>query len=174
MSCIKCGVYIFSVLFILFIDFCGCSQHIQTVDTLAQSYLNVERNLWHLVHSTDIQNNDNTLLHIYDAHDEFLGKHFGETGIFDNLAREQQQQPRHDKHDAQRIMERHTWRMIDSIQYINATALNTYRFLNHRQFEHLPSLVEDILENMPKTVATLGRYADYNFWAFVKNVMYIN
>lgn len=167
----KCCVYIFAIILLIYGKHSECSHHtIQTIDALAQNYLNAERNLWHLVHLTELNNNDDALLHIYETHEEFLDKHFGETGIFDSLGKQQQQQPRNEKYDDQRIMERHAGRMIDSIDYINITALNTYRFLNHRQFDQLPSLIEDILENMPRTVSTLGRYADFNFWIFVRNV----
>lgn len=166
-------VWIFATFLIALVKQSKCSTEqpsIQTIDTLVHNYLKSEQHLWHLVHSTDIHNNDATLSHIYNTHDEYLSKHFGETGIFNDLVKQQQQQSHHQKYDEQRIMERNTQRIIDSIEYINITALNTYRFLNHQQFEQLPKLIDDILENMPKSISALGRYADFSFWTYVKNV----
>lgn len=167
------SVWIFAIVSIALVKQSKCltqQPSIQTIDTLVHNYLKSEQHLWHLVHSTDIHNNDATLSHIYDTHGEYLSKHFGETGIFDGLVKQQQQQSHHEKYDEQRIMERHTQRIVDSIEYINITALNTYRFLNHQQFEQLPKLIDDILENMPKSISTLGRNADFNFWTYVRNV----
>lgn len=146
------------------------------IDTLAQNYLMAERNLWHLVRSSDVYTSNMSLSHVYDTHEEYLGRHFGETGIFDKLSKQpsleerQHQRRNQQKSDWQRKMERHVFRIIDSIQYINITALNTYRFLNHRQYDNLPHLIDDILENVPNMVFTVRKYADFDFWAFIKNV----
>lgn len=167
------SVWIVAIALIALVKQSKCSTQqpsIQTIDTLVQNYLKSEQHLWHLVHSTDIHNNDATFSHIYDTHEEYLSKHFGETGIFDGLVQQQHQQSHHEKYDEQRIMERHTQRIVDSIEYINITALNTFRFLNHQQFEQLPKLIDDILENMPKSISAVGRYADFHFWTYVRNV----
>ncbi|XP_055324718.1 uncharacterized protein LOC129579094 [Sitodiplosis mosellana] len=66
-------------------------------------------------------------------------------------------------------MERHIWRIVDSIQHINITALNTQRILSHNQYEYLPNMMKDIAQNMPKMVATLCKYTDMAFWMFIKN-----
>lgn len=158
--------FLIEIIFVLIILVKSSQYENQNIDTLAQKYLDAERNLWHLVRSTNLYDNDNTLIHIYETHEEFLGKYFSETGIFDRLLSE----PRIQYLDENRLMERHAWKIVDSIKYINITALNCYRFLNHRQYDHLPNLLEDIFDGMPKMISTLRRHGNYDFWTFVKNV----
>lgn len=153
---------------IAFVKILLCSPFVvgSTTDILVQDYLNVEKNLWHLVRSTNVHSNDDSLLHIYEAHERFLGSNFGETGIFDALSKEERTIT-----DENRIMERHIWRIVDSLQHINITALNTQRILSHNQYEYLPNMMKDIAQNMPKMLETLCKYTDTDFWMFVKNVI---
>lgn len=172
----KSGIYNFAFVLIAFAKLLTCSEHATptSIDILTQNYLSSERNLWHLVYSTYSHDDDDTLLHVYDTHEEFLGKHFGEMGIFDKLLKQQQNQSIHDKDDEQRRMERHTVRMADNLRYINVTTSNAYQHLNHRQFEQLSIIINEVLENMPKAIATLGKFADFNFWIYVRNVKWSN
>lgn len=152
-----------------FVKILLCSQCVVVgsgIDGSVEDYLNVEKNLWHLVRSTNVHNNDDTLVHIYEAHEKFLNSNFFETGIMDALSKQERTIS-----DENRIIERHIWRIVDSIQHINITALNTQRILSHNQYEYLPNMMKDIAENMPKLIATLCKYTDTDFWMFVKNVI---
>lgn len=149
----------------------GGSQHdTVNVDALAQTYLDAERNLWLLVRSTNVYDNDNALIHLYDTHEELLAKRFGETGIFDRLLTEQ----RFQYVEENRIMERRTWHMVESIKYINITAKSAQRLLIHRQYDRLPTEMADILEIMPKMIGTLRQYVTKQFWSYVRFVSIIN
>lgn len=151
---------------IAFVKILLCSQPVvSAIDGLVQDYLNTEKNLWHLVRTTNVQNTDNSLLHIYEAHAGFLGNNFGEIGIIDAMSKQQR-----NISDENRIMERHIWRIVDGIQHINITALNIQRILSHNQYEYLPNVMRDIVQNMPNMIATLCKYIDSKFWTFVKNV----
>ncbi|XP_031621011.1 uncharacterized protein LOC116339330 [Contarinia nasturtii] len=135
------------------------------IDALVQDYLNAEKNLWHLVRSTtNLYKNDDTLAHIYETHEFFMAMNFNEIGRFDTLSK----QERNISHE-NRIMERHLWRIVDAVQHINITALNTQRILSHNQYEYLPNIMKDIAQNMPKMLATLCKYTDTKFWLFIKN-----
>lgn len=161
----KC-IFVIGTVFVNTIVANGPQYQSESIDTLAQKYLDVERDLWLLVRSTDLYDNDNTLIHLYETHEDFLGRYFSETGIFDRLLTEQRLQILEEN----RIMERHTWHMVDSIKYINVTALNTYRFLNHRQYDQMAHMTEEICEIMPKMIGTLRRYVTKQFWSYVRFV----
>lgn len=155
------------IVLIAFVEILLCSQSVgNAIDGLVQDYLNAEENLWHLVRSTNVHNNDDALVFIYEAHERFLGNNFSEPGIFDALSKQERTIS-----DENRIMERHIWRIVDSIQHINITVLNTQRILSHNQYEYLPNMMKDIAQNMPKMIATLCKFTDTNFWMFVKNVI---
>lgn len=154
------------IVVIAFVKILLCSRPVASdIDGFIQDYLDVEKNLWHLVRTTNVQNNDNSLLHIYEEHAGFLGNNFGETGIIDALSKQQRNIT-----DENRMMERHIRHIIDGIQHINITALNTQRILNNNQYEYLPNVMRDIEQNMPNMIATLCKYIDSKFWSFIKNV----
>lgn len=145
----------------------GSHHESDNIDTLAQAYLDTERNLWLLVRSTNLYDNDNTLIHLYETHEDFLAKHFAETGMFDRLLRE----PRIQMMEDNRTMERHIWHMVESITYINKTASKVQRHLNRRQYDDIPNIVKDeIFDIMPKTIATLRQFVNKSFWSFVRFV----
>lgn len=161
----------------------GLQNATEPIDTMAQNYLSAEQNLWHLVQTTSPSNNEYSMLYVYETHEEFLGKTLSETDIFDELSKQRRQhqyQPyhHHQQHqsnrknswDEPRIMERHLSRVADNIESINKTALKIYRFLSHHQYENLPSLVEDVVENIPKMISTVCKYVDGDFWTFLRNV----
>lgn len=135
------------------------------IDVLVQDYLNAEKNLWHLVRSTNEHNNDDALAHIYETHEYFLAMNFNEIGQFDALSKQERKIS-----DENRIIERHLRRIVNGIQHINVTTLNTQRILSNKQYEYLPNMMKDITQNMPKMIGTLCKYTDTNFWLFVKNV----
>lgn len=136
----------------------------RNIDTFTQDYLIAERNLWRLIHSTDMYNRYSTLSHIYKTHQEYLGKDFGENGIFERLVNKWQ----HKDPDV------NVWKITDGIQNINVTALNVYRSLDHQNYDVLPLLIEDIASNVPNNISTIVKLINYEFWVFVKNVRKIS
>lgn len=144
----------------------GWQHETVNIDAMVQAYLDAERNLWLLVRSTNVYDNDNTLIHLYETHEELLGKRFGETGIFDRLLTEQ----RFQYVEENRVMERRTWHMVESIKYINITAMNAHRLLRHRQYDRMAPELADIIELMPKMIDTLRQYVTKQFWSYVRFV----
>lgn len=139
----------------------------QNIDAITQAYLTAEKYLWQLIYSTDRYNRLDTFAYIYDTHEEHLGKNFGESGRFERLARlYPSEHSDYDYGDSRTS----TWRVIDAIAEINATALNTYRILNHRTYDSLPHLVNDTLENVPREIASICKHIDAEFWVAAKNV----
>lgn len=159
------------IVLIAFVKILLCLQPVVgVIDSLVQDYLNAEKNLWHLVRSTNVNNNnDDTLLHIYVAHTAFFNSDFGEDGSFDALAKQERFIS-----DENRKMERHVGRIIDTIQHINITVLNAQRLLNQNEYEYLPLVMKDIAENIPKMIATLYEYIEPDFWNFIKNVIVVD
>lgn len=154
---------------IAFVKISLCLQPVVgAIDSLVQDYLNAEKNLWHLVRSTNVNsnNNDDTLLHIYIAYNAFLNGDFGEDGSFDALSKQQRFIS-----DENRQIERHVGRIIDSIHHINVTVLNARRLFDRNQYEYLPLLMTDIAENIPKMTAMLAKCIEPDFWHFIKNVI---
>lgn len=141
------------------------SKQMQNIDAITQAYLTAEKYLWQLIYSTDRYNRLETYAYIYDTHEEHLGTNFGESGRFERLARlyPSRQGEYHDTRTS-------TWKVIDAIEEINATALNTYRILSHRTYDTLPHLVEDIGQNIPRQIASICRHIDEEFWIAAKNV----
>lgn len=163
----KRWVFVIGIVFVIIIVAKGSHHQSDNIDALAQSYLDTEHNLWLLVRSTNLYDNDNTLIHLYETHEDFLAKDFTETGMFDRLLRE----PRIQKLEENRLMERHTWHMVESITYINKTAANVQRHLNRRQYDEIPNIIKDeIFDIIPKTLGTLQQLVDKQFWSFVRFV----
>lgn len=140
-------------------------KQIQNIDAITQAYLTAEKYLWQLIYSTDKYNRMETFAYIYDTHEEHLGKNFGEKGRLERMARMYPSRRGADHH-----RRTSTWKVIDAIEEINATALNTYRILAHHNYDPLPRLMEDIAENVPKKMASIRRHADTEFWIAAKNV----
>lgn len=143
------------------------SKQMQNIDAITQAYLTAEKYLWQLIYSTDQYNRLETFAYIYDTHEEHLGKNFGESGRFERLA-----QLYND--DDVRDTGTSTWKVIDAIEEINATALNTYRILSHSTYDTLPHLVDDIGENVPRKIASICKHIDAEFWIAAKNVSEIS
>lgn len=141
------------------------SKQMQNIDAITQAYLTAEKYLWQLIYSTDRYNRPETFAYIYDTHEEHLGKNFGESGRFERLARLYPSE-----HSDYRDSRTSTWRVIDAIAEINATALNTYRILSHRTYENLPHLVNDTGENVPREIASICKHIDAEFWIAAKKV----
>lgn len=141
------------------------SKQMQNIDAITQAYLTAEKYLWQLIYSTDQYNRQDTFVYIYDTHEEYLGKNFGEKGRFERLGR--LHPPRNGDYSESRSS---TWKVIDAIEEINATALNTYRILSHRTYDRLPALVDDIGENIPREIASICKHIDAEFWVAAKNV----
>lgn len=137
----------------------------QNIDAITQAYLTSEKYLWQLIYSTDKYNRLETFAYIYDTHEEHLGKNFGESGRFERLARLYPS-----RHIDDRETRTSTWKVIDAIEDINATALNTYRILSHHTYDSLPHLVDDIGQNVPTQIARICKHIDSEFWAAAKNV----
>lgn len=135
----------------------------QNIDAIAQKYLLSERHLWHLIRSSDYYDHYNTLMHIYHTHEEYLQNGFGETGIFDRISRELYRDRNEDNVQKYR-------KVIDSMQYINITTLNAYRFLAHQNYNDFPSLMQDIGDNMPNLISNIRANVNFQFWTIVKNV----
>lgn len=51
----------------------------------ALDYLNSEKNLWHFVRSTNVNNNNDSVLCIYERHEQHLGNNFCETSVSEAL-----------------------------------------------------------------------------------------
>lgn len=141
------------------------SMQMQSIDAITQAYLTAEKYLWQLIYSTDRYNRLETFAYIYDTHEEHLGKNFGESGRFERLARFHPS-----RHSDDRETRTSTWKVIDAIEDINATALNTYRILSHRTYDSLPHLVVDIGQNIPTQIARICKHIDSEFWIAAKNV----
>lgn len=156
---------------IAFVSLSMCLQFVATaiVDGLVQDYLNEEKNLWHLVRSTNVNSNDDSLLHIYETHRHILSMEFGETGAFDAFSKQDRTILAEN-----RVMERHIMRVTDSMHHINITTLNTLRILDNSHYEEMPNLMKDVLRNMPKLISTLNKYINSEFWIFLKNVIVIH
>lgn len=144
------------------------SKQMQNIDAITQAYLTAEKYLWQLIYSTDRYNRLETFAYIYDTHEEHLGKNFGESGRFERLKR--MHPMRHSDYRDYRDTRTSTWRVIDAIEEINATALNTYRILSHRTYDSLPHLVNDTGENIPREIASICKHIDEEFWITAKNV----
>lgn len=145
------------------------SKQMQNIDAITQAYLTAEKYLWQLIYSTDRYNRLETFAYIYDTHEEHLGKNFGESGRFERLARLYPTRP-----SDYRDIESSTWKVIDAIEEINATALNTYRILSHRTYDALPHLVNDTAANVPRKMASICKHIDSEFWFAAKNVSAIS
>lgn len=144
------------------------SKQMQNIDAITQAYLTAEKYLWQLIYSTDRYNRLETFAYIYDTHEEHLGKNMGESGRFERLKR--MHPTRHRDYRDYRDTRSSTWRVIDAIEEINATALNTYRILSHRTYDTLPHLVNDTGENIPREIASICKHIDEEFWIAAKNV----
>lgn len=130
------------------------------VDNISQDYIIAEKNLWRLIHSTSYDNRLETLNHIYVTHVEQFEKVSGVYGIFEQFLSDQSQ----DEISAEKRS------LIDSVMDINATALNIYRILDHKNYETLPHLVDDILENTRQSMALISKAIDRDFWTWTLQV----
>lgn len=144
------------------------SKQMHNIDAITRSYLTAEKYLWQLIYSTDKYNRLETFAYIYDTHEEHLGMNFGESSQFERLARLYPPQ-----HIDYRDTKTSTWKLIDAIEEINATALNTYRILSHCAYDNLPHLFDDIQQNIPREMASICKHIDSEFWIAAKNVSFL-
>lgn len=54
----------------------------------ALDYLNSEKNLWHFMRSTNVNNNNDSVLCIYERHEQHLGNNFCETSVSEAFSQE--------------------------------------------------------------------------------------
>lgn len=137
----------------------------QNIDSLTQDYLAAEENLWHLIRSTTDINLYTTLGQIYDTHQGYFSKRFGETGVFDRLFKQLQ-----NPHRELPFFTRLYGEIINDIRNLNFTTNNVYQILFHNSHDRLPSLVEDIRTRFPAIMHKISRNMDEPFWLFIKNV----
>lgn len=118
------------------------------IDGLVQDYLNQETNLWHSVRTTNVNNTDNSVLHIYQMNEQFLGpiifvkRPFSIQCIVTKTTRYGSNE--------NRAMERFVLQIIDDIHHVKISAKNTRRILNQDLYEQLSNTLTSILLNTPK------------------------
>lgn len=140
----------------------------QDIDSLRQDYLAAEENLWHLIRSTNDNNQFTTLGQIYDIHESYLAKRFSETGQFERFFNQLQI----NSNDLP-LYTRSYAEMINDIRHINFTTNNVYQLLYHNQNERLPRIVEDIKYQFPDIMHKITKNVDENFWMFIKTVRFL-
>lgn len=137
----------------------------QNIDSLTQDYLAAEENLWHLIRSTNGNNQYTTLGQIYDTHESYLSKRFGETGQFERLFNQLQINSKDLPFYTRLYAE-----IVNDIRQINFTSNNVYQLLYHNGNDRLPRIVEDIRFRFPEFMSKISKNIDEDFWIFIKNV----
>ena len=127
------------------------------IDEITIEYMQTERSLWNLLRSSQTST---TLSQIYQRHEKFLGKDFGEFGIFQAM-----------RFRSNPIFSKTLRIVSDNINSINKTATNGYNLLRHNSLEDLSAYSMDVIGHIETSVYRIFELTiDANFWASVKMV----
>lgn len=131
-------------------------QTAQNVDALLDAYLSREQALWNIVRSSG-DNQDRTVHDIYETHKKYMGKNFGEIGIFRLVAKELSAANR---------------TVIDNILSVNTTFEQGYELLRNRMYDRMPTYTADVVSTYPVVMREIKRaILDKQFWKAVINVI---
>lgn len=167
-----CFPYIYCTVFILFgvlFDGTHCynawpNSQVQTVpvdsvDIIIDEYLLREKTLWNMIRSNG-DNPNRANYAIYEAHQKFMGKNFGEIDIFKRVARELSLANRS---------------VIENIATVNIKFDQGYALLKHEWQDQMPLFTSDVLQTLQfATNEVKAAILDEPFWNAVVNVCLYN
>lgn len=128
---------------------------VDSVDIIIDEYLLREKTLWNMIRSNG-DNPNRANYAIYEAHQKFMGKNFGEIDIFKRVARELSPTNRS---------------VIENISTVNIKFDQGYALLKHEWQDQMPLFTSDVLQTLQfATNEVKSAILDEPFWNAVVEV----